>query len=53
MERGGLIGGRIGSMADPESDTLLSVAQAASLLIVVAILYVRPQGLFGQRVEVA
>lgn len=31
--------------------SLLPYAQAASLLIVVAILYVRPQGLFGQRVE--
>jgi branched-subunit amino acid ABC-type transport system permease component len=30
---------------------LLPYAQAASLVIVVAILYVRPQGLFGQRVE--
>jgi branched-chain amino acid transport system permease protein len=33
--------------------SLLPYAQAASLLIVVAILYVRPQGLFGQRVEAA
>ena len=31
--------------------SLLPYAQAASLLIVVAILYVRPQGLFGQRAE--
>jgi branched-subunit amino acid ABC-type transport system permease component len=30
----------------------LPYAQAAALLIVVAILYVRPQGLFGQRAEV-
>ena len=33
--------------------SLLPYAQAASLLIVVAILYVRPQGLFGQRVAAA
>ncbi|MGH2679310.1 MAG: branched-chain amino acid ABC transporter permease [Actinomycetota bacterium] len=33
--------------------SLLPYAQAAALLIVVAILYVRPQGLFGQRVEAA
>ena len=31
--------------------SLLPYAQAAALLIVVAILYVRPQGLFGQRAE--
>ena len=33
--------------------SLLPYAQSASLLIVVAILYVRPQGLFGQRVAAA
>jgi branched-chain amino acid transport system permease protein len=33
--------------------SLLPYAQASSLLIVVAVLYVRPQGLFGQRVEIA
>jgi branched-chain amino acid transport system permease protein len=33
--------------------SLLPYAQAASLLIVVAILYVRPQGLFGARAEAA
>jgi branched-chain amino acid transport system permease protein len=33
--------------------SLLPYAQASSLLIVVAILYVRPQGLFGQRVAAA
>ncbi len=31
--------------------SMLPYAQATSLLIVVAILYVRPQGLFGQKVE--
>jgi branched-chain amino acid transport system permease protein len=31
--------------------SLLPYAQAVSLLIVVAVLYVRPQGLFGARVE--
>jgi branched-chain amino acid transport system permease protein len=31
--------------------SFLPYAQAASLLIVVGILYVRPQGLFGQKVE--
>jgi branched-chain amino acid transport system permease protein len=33
--------------------SLLPYAQSVSLLIVVAILYVRPQGLFGQRVAAA
>ena len=32
--------------------SLLPYAQATALLIVVAVLYVRPQGLFGQRAEV-
>ena len=32
--------------------SLLPYAQAVSLLIVVGILYIRPQGLFGQKVEV-
>lgn len=31
--------------------SLLPYAQAAALLVVVAILYVRPQGLFGQKIE--
>jgi len=31
--------------------SLLPYTQAAALLVVVGILYVRPQGLFGQKVE--